>query len=76
MLQQDPQSFPTEGVQRPILHTCAFFYVSVQDMEVLFVLFGGSADPSDLVYVAVRAGVCVCAAATDYNQDLKGDILS
>ncbi|KAM7405483.1 hypothetical protein PAMP_012742 [Pampus punctatissimus] len=25
--------------QRPTLHSCAFFYVYVQDMEVLFVLF-------------------------------------
>lgn len=46
----------------------------VQDMEVFFVLFRGSADRSELMYMAAWAGVC--AAATGYNQDLEHDVLS
>lgn len=38
--------FPLRAFQRPIFHICAFFYMYVQDMEVLFVLFRGSVHQS------------------------------
>lgn len=75
MLQQNPQSFPTEGFSKTNTpYLCLFLRVCSGYGSFVCVVPDWSADQSDFTYVAVRAGMC--AAATEYNQDLEHDVLS
>jgi len=66
VLQQDLQSFPTEGFSKTNTpYLCLFLRVCSGYGSLVCV---------SLSRVAVRAGLC--AAATEYNQDSERDVLS